>query len=407
MAVLTLAQESLNQGAFYVPQFELRLGGTGISSEVLRDIQQVTYRDNIKQIDSFEFTVNNWDPGLRSFKYVGSETSASLNSQTEEGKRQHLFDPGGPDVTLRMGYVGHLVDMMTGVFTTLEPNFPSSGGPTLTVRALNVLHKLRTKQFTYAWTDKKDSDIAESLATLTDKDTGKKRFPLPVDTDSSAKQQESVIPYVAQENMYDVEFLLSRARVRGYVVVVRETAAKNGKGTEQRLYFGPSLQAGIRDVTFELSWGKSLIEFKPTLTTANQVKSVTVHGWNRSSKKPIAGTATIDDPRVKNNKDLHDYLKKGEPREEIVVNEPVFTETQAKERALAILSDRQKEMVTATGSTVGLPDLRAGRKVILSGLGARFSGSYFITETTHTIGASGYTTRFTARREDSAPGKNS
>ena len=93
------------------------------------------------------------------------------------------------------------------------------------------------------------------------------------------------------------------------------------------------------------------------------------------------------------------------PREEVVVNEPVFTEAQAKERALAILSDRQKEMVTATGSTVGLPDLRAGRKVLLSGLGARFSGSYFLTETTHTIGASGYTTRFTARREDSAPGK--
>ena len=404
MAVLTLAQESLNQGAFYVPQFELRLGGSGLSSEVLRDIQQVTYRDNIKQIDGFEFTVNNWDPATRSFKYVGSETTSSLKAQTDEGKRQHLFDPGGPDVTLRMGYVGHLVDIMTGVFTTLEPNFPSSGGPTLTVRALNVLHKLRTKQFTYAWTDKKDSEIAESLATLTDKETGKKRFPLPVDTDSSAKQNESSIPYVAQENMYDIEFLLSRARVRGYVVV-RETAKKGGKGTEQRLFFGPSLESGLRDVTFELAWGKSLIEFKPTLTTANQVKSVTVHGWNRSTKKAIAGVATIDDQRVKNNKDLHDFLKKGEPREEVVVNEPVFTEAQAKERALAILSDRQKEMVTATGSTVGLPDLRAGRKVLLSGLGARFSGSYFLTETTHTIGASGYTTRFTARREDSAPGK--
>jgi phage protein D len=206
--------------------------------------------------------------------------------------------------------------------------------------------------------------------------------------------------------MYDIEFLLSRAHVRGYVVVVREHEKKGGKGTEQRLYFGPSLQAGTRDVTFELSWGKSLIEFKPTLTTANQVKSVTVHGWNRSTKKPIAKTVTIDDARLKNNRDLHDFLKRGEPREEIVVNEPVFTEAQAHERALAILSDRQKEMVTATGSTVGLPDLRAGRKLVLSGLGARFSGVYFVSETTHTIGAGGYTTRFTARREDSSPGKS-
>jgi phage protein D len=405
MATLTLAQESLNQGAFYVPQFELRLGGNSVSAEVLRDIEQITYRDNIKQIDSFEFTVNNWDPATRSFKYVGSETTASLDAKTDEEKRHHVFDPSGPDVVLRMGYVGHLVEMMTGVFTTLEPNFPSSGSPTLTVRALNVLHKLRPKQFTYSWTDKKDSEIAESLATLTDPSTGKKRFPLPVDTDPASKQAESAIPYVAQDNMFDIEFLLLRARVRGYVVVVREVAKKNSSGTEQRLYFGPSLQAALRDVTFELAWGKSLIEFKPTLTTANQVKSVTVHGWNRRTKQPIVATVTIDDKRVKNNKDLHEYLKRGEPREEIVVNEPIFTQKQAEDRAVAILSDRQKEMVVATGSTVGLPDLRAGRELNISGIGARFSGKYFVTETTHTIGASGYTTRFTARREDSAPGK--
>ena len=36
----------------------------------------------------------------------------------------------------------------------------------------------------------------------------------------------------------------------------------------------------------------------------------------------------------------------------------------------------------------------------IEGLGARFSGTYFVTETTHTIGDSGYTTKFNARRED-------
>ena len=36
----------------------------------------------------------------------------------------------------------------------------------------------------------------------------------------------------------------------------------------------------------------------------------------------------------------------------------------------------------------------------IGGLGSRFSGTYFVTDTTHTIGAGGYTTRFSARRED-------
>ena len=67
-----------------------------------------------------------------------------------------------------MGYGGKLSLMVKGNFTTMEPNFPSSGGPTLNVRGLNVLHKLRSKQFTYAWPSEKASKIAKSLETLPD-----------------------------------------------------------------------------------------------------------------------------------------------------------------------------------------------------------------------------------------------
>ena len=41
--------------------------------------------------------------------------------------------------------------------------------------------------------------------------------------------------------------------------------------------------------------------------------------------------------------------------------------------------------MTATGTTVGLPDLRAGQRVRIKGVGSRFSGTYFVTKTTHTI----------------------
>ena len=48
---------------------------------------------------------------------------------------------------------------------------------------------------------------------------------------------------------------------------------------------------------------------------------------------------------------------------------------------------------------MGLPDLRAGQKVRITKLGTRFSGTYFVIKTTHTLGDGGYTTKFTARRE--------
>lgn len=400
MTVVTLAQESREQQGFYVPQFQVRIEGAGLPRDVLRDVIQLTYKDNIREIDNFELSINNWDPQTNDFKYVGSrlETRQSLQGDTEMSRRFRLFEPCHKEVEVRLGYTGELTVMLTGNFTTMEPNF-SSGAPSLTVRGLNVLHQLRRKQHTGSWLGKKDSEIAENIATL--RDGGRRRFPLPVVTDSNVLNKEEAIPIVSQRNQYDIDFLLYRARLRGYVVYVQEEDRQ--AGTPRRLYFGPSdsgQRPGLRNVTFKLEWGKSLIDFKPTLTTANQIKSVTVNGWNRRTRRVISETITLEDRELRRNRDLYELLNRCDPREEIVVDEPVFTEQQARRRAIALLMERQKEMVKATGTTIGLPDLRAGRQVEIGGLGARFNGTYFVTETTHTISSSGYITRFTARRED-------
>jgi uncharacterized protein len=410
MSIVTLDMESKQQGAFYVPRFELLVKGVNLPRDVLRDITQLTYHDNIKEIDGFEIVVNNWDPTTRIFKYVGSETTESLAMATPQTQLQRLFEPCGKTAELHMGYGGSLTVMLTGNFTSMEPNFPSSGAPTLTVRGLNVLHKLRTKQFTTVWTDKKPSEIAENIATLSDPDNKKvKRFPLPIVTDAATKSQEVPVANTSQSNQYDIDFLLNLARQNGYVLFVEEgDSTAKGIQSQRRLYFGPSQAGqgtGLRQVTFKLEWGKSLIDFKPTLTTANQIKSVKVNGWDRNAKKPIVGTASIDDPKLKLNKDLHDLiLQKCDAREETVVDEPVFTKAEADKRALAILSDRSKEIVKASATSIGLADLRAGQRVQIAGLGARFSGTYFITDTTHTINDSGYITKFNCRREDTGKG---
>jgi len=403
MPVVTLREESKSQGGFYVPRFEIKIAGASLPRDVLRDVLQVTYKDNIKELDSFELTVSNWDAAGRGFKYVGAETADSI----QKNPLHRLFDPCRHEVEVLMGYGGDLPLMLRGNFTTMEPNFPSSGGPTLTVRGLNVLHKLRSKQHTYAWTKKKESEIAKDFETLPDPDKrGQKRFPLAVETNPNALGEEKPLDYVAQNNQYDIDFLLARARRIGYVIFIKEEERERGRVVKpRRLYFGPSdaNHPGLRVVTFELKWGVSLVDFKPTLTTVNQIKSVTVNGWNRSTKKPITGKASLDDPKLKLNRDLHKLLENCDAREEHVVDEPVFTQKQADERAKAILLDRSKELVKAGGTCVGLPDLRAGQRVRIAGLGARFSGEYFITDTTHTISDGGYVTKFNARRED--PGK--
>src|SRR5260221_6810246 len=132
MNTLALDIESMLQGDFYVPRFEARIDGVGLPDGVLRDVTQVTYKDNIKEIDSVELTVNNWDPLNRRFKYIGSETP-----ETSDSPLYHIFEPCNKEVQVRMGYMGFfdLTVMLTGTFTTMEPNFPSGGASTLNVPA--------------------------------------------------------------------------------------------------------------------------------------------------------------------------------------------------------------------------------------------------------------------------------
>jgi phage protein D len=407
MSTQTLVDESVRQHGFYVPQFEVRIEGVGLPRGVLRDVVQATYKDNIKEIDSLELTINNWEAATRRFKYVGDETAEDLKGSTRDSERYRLFDPCNKQVELWMGYAGDLRLMIKGTFTTLEPTFTSGSAPTLAVRGLNALHQLRRKQYSHTWNDKRDSEIAKDIATLTDKDLGKghKRFPVPVVIDQRALAREEKLPYVAQKNQYDIDFLMARALRLGYVVYLREAdpTSTNPDARKPHLYFGPSDSRlpGRRDVEFKLRWGASLTEFKPTLTTANQVKAVTVNGWDRTKKKAITARASLEDKdkELNVNTDLYTLLNVCDPREELVVDKPVHSEKEAKQLAQAILKDRQKEMVKASGATVGLPDLRAGRKVQIEGLGVRFNGTYFVTDTTHTVNDGGYTTRFNARRE--------
>lgn len=395
---ITMSQESRDQGAFYVPQFELRIKGVGLPRDVLRDVREVTYSDDINEVDNFQITVNNWDPEKRAYKYIGSETPESLEGSSDESVRHRLFDPCDKEVELWMGYAGKLQLMMKGIFIRLTPNFPSSGGPTLTVGALNLLHRFRGEKHTKAWERKRPSEIASEF-TLSNPAT---HTELKVVPDPNAQNSETQLPYLMQDAQYDLTFLMSLARRNGYVLVLQEERTDDrGNVIPARVYFGPSNGAGIQQATVQLGWGSSLAEFKPTLTTANQIKSVTVRGWNRDTKQAIIGVANISDENINFNGDLKQLLDVCvDPRVEQVVNEPVFTQEEANNRARYILLNRFREMVTASATTVGVPDIRAGRNVIITGAGARFSGNYFVTQTTHTIGDSGYTMQFNARRED-------
>lgn len=350
---------------FYVPAFEVLIDQR-TKSPFLRDVTQVSYKDSATEVDSFELTVNNWDAGRRKFKYHD----------------RSVFNPGKA-VELRMGYLGAraggLRTMLRGRIEGLRPTFPASGQPTLTVTVLNALQQLKKQQESHRYENKTYAEIAEAVC-------GR----LGVKLDAKAAKALSPVrhPSVIQEGEYDIVFLARLAEQAGYELTASEV------GAETVLAFGPPAPAARP--TYRLSYGRSLVEFTPTLSFANQVSEVVVLGRNRDTGERIDVSVKAD---LKGKKLPAGSPNPADGRKEVISNRPVRDAQAARELAAAVLKRIQNEAVTATGSVPGLPDLRAGAQVHVDGLGRRFNGQYYVTATTHTIGSGGYTTQFECRLE--------
>jgi uncharacterized protein len=383
--------------AFYVPAFRLTQLQSNdkpkqvtvegdLKSDVLHDIESVTYTDNLDQSDSFSLTINNWDAlGLKG-KYFGYKQKPS----GAEADWATVFNPG-ERFELKLGYLGspdHMRLMMRGHVASVDVTFPQSGAPTLKVEAQDASRKLNDQTYSSRWLNKTDSEIAKELEREPNKRKGKPGLGFPVEISNQAAKSEARHPRVVMRRKTILDFLLERATRHAYTVF------RKVDGDREVLYFGPSDL--LPDGPYTLEWGKTLLDFKPTLKVAKQAKEVVVRGWDHGARKTLSATAKLDD--VDLNKDLFSLIEPlGEKKE--IVDRSLRTRKQVEELAKATIATTLQSIVQATGSTVGLTDLRAGQVIHITGVDFRLDGRYFVTQTTHTLDGNGYRTTFKARRE--------
>lgn len=376
---------------FYVPAFQLFIRDKKFAR--VQDVLSVNYTDSLTEIDSFDLTVNNWNP-----KEAGQQSDFKYSDGP-------AFDPW-QDVELWMGYYCNgkfdKRRMLTGEITTSSVNFPAGGGSTLTVRGLNLLHRFRTQQISRPFVQKKDSDIAKELVDEIARDVRKKVAKLELRMDEKERQavlsHEAENKYVAMHNTYPIVFLLQRAREIGYDLSLEEGA--QGGQRIVTVHFRPSHL--VRRPTYELEWGKLLLSFQPTLQTAGQVNEVVVKGWDPSGKSKFEEKATRAELKgmgVVQPEMIGVQESSLAQRLEITADRPVQSKQEARDLATNMLRKLTQGLVEAKGKTIGLPDLRAGCKVNILGLGTRYSGTYLVTSTTHSLGDGGYTTDFSCRME--------
>jgi len=385
---------SAARDAFYAPAFQIFAFGQEAPPAQVKDIVEVKYDDAVERIDGFTLTVNNWDAQRRAPIYYGHYATAVSPEHPD------LFEPGN-ELMLYMGYRNSTRLMVTGMVTSVDVQFAESGHSKLVVSGLNTLERLRRQQYTWSWPDTghdmvRDSDVALALAPAPIEAQHKPGLGIRVAIDEQARNREPYFSNIFMNNQYPILFLMERARARGYQVILRESEELDASGNaQQEIFFGPT--EFDRDVTYVLEWGKTLTSFHPTYSNSRQLFAVKVCGWDRTAKAKIEERKTLDDLTDPPNRD-HIAIARLANREEVITTPPARTVDEARRRAEQALRGNHLAMVEASGTTVGLPDLRAGKIVYIRGTGRHFDGIYTVLTTSHVLNEQGYRTSFTARR---------
>jgi phage protein D len=271
--------------------------------------------------------------------------------------------------------------LIEGEVTSLEAEFDAHRSRSI-IRGYDKSHRLHRGRRTETYKNVTDSDIARTVANRASLTIGQ------IDSTSGTFE------HVSQANQSDWDFLKSRAREIGY-----ELAMEDGKfNFRQPVQASGAPQTGDyqnHHDPLQLVFGDDLIEFRPRVTSAEQVNDVKVRGWDPSQKQAVIGSAnsaTVGaDSLPSNPAGLANNF--GGPTF-TAVNRPLGEQAQVDAAAASIAETISSAFAEADGLANGNPKLKAGSTVSIGVVGDAFSGKYTLTSTRHVFGELGYRTGF-------------
>ena len=345
------------------PESRIFVNDVEIAPELRVDVLEIMVAQYVEGGDLFDITINALDSRNLRIKWIDSE-------QLAPGNR----------IEIKIGYRGKLVTLLAGEITALKANYASDRAATVRVQGFDRLHRLRRGRKTRTFSEIKDSQIAERIAgelglTAQARDTG------------------IVHPYLLQNNLSDIDFLLMRARriryevlIEGGTLIFREAGNNLGE-------------------TLSLEYQKDLKWFQPRLSTADLAGEITVRGWNPATKEAILGVGRSgDETTLMGGKQVGPALVDSAfgKTSTAVVEVPVASQAEADQMAKALFNEMALSLICGEGEAVGNTSLVAGTTIRLSGLGTRFSGVYYVRRAEHRIAPkTGYLTKFQVVRNTS------
>jgi hypothetical protein len=306
-----------------------------------------------------------------------------------------LFDMNNK-VVLALGYADEeLSNVFEGEITGIEANMSAGGMPTMTLIAHDKLHRLSEGSYGRGFGPLPDALIAAILSA--------ENLLLPAidPTIASASTAVAVVNFIfngsgrKQKAQTDLQLLQEIADYYDADFWVEGST----------LYLSRFFKEYSPRVT--LTWGESLLEFSPRISTVGQYFGVGVKftlreiplnfivavSWNFNTQSLSVNVV----PGC-----TESYLKSLIGPIDTIINQPISSPPDIVNSAMMITRKLRKALnnrLTANVSALGNPAIIANAVVQFDGVGPDFSGNYRVTDAKHVIDSNGYLTNFKVRKE--------
>ncbi|MBH24618.1 MAG: hypothetical protein CMH57_09235 [Myxococcales bacterium] len=349
-----------------VPEFDI----TGVTADMKRHVKRILIDSVHDGPDMFEVTfINQSDSPSNAHDFTD-------NQQGQFGQPIKI----GDELEITMGFVSDQQEtVIKGEVTGVESVYRSDGASEFVVRGYDKLHRLTRGRKQRTFLNMKDSAIADQIAGEAGLSAG-------------SEDSKTVHDHVFQNNMSDLQFLYSRARLIGFEVDLED----------DKLIFAPPRVKG--GAIAELSLGHDTRSVRFRVSTSAQIKEVQVRGWDPVKKKEIVGKSKTGDEystlggKKAGGKMVSGKYGSGGSGIEMINNVPVKDKAHADEIAKGRLNALAMELIQGEAVVEGNPKLRAGKVISFKDCDDTFDGDYYITRAVHIsdadkVDGGGYTTR--------------
>lgn len=355
----------------YAPDFLIKINGQErfrLGTNI--DVTSVVIKESMNRSDTFTLTVRDRHATLERFPN-GNELRWFDSTDFDEGNL----------IEIEMGYINNRSLIFVGKITSIAIDFAASGIITLTVTGQSLYTQLHRAHLYKPFASKRDTDIVRAIAS---------QIGLGVEVDETNTEHKTV----SYDGTTLAGILQERAERLNFEVGVKK----------RTLYFKKPSYLVNTNSTLTLKWGESLISFKPQLNSHNMPSEIRQRSPQTSlggDDEPIVSQIKASEysPRLGAESGVKRVAAKFGDNIQTIADHRAESAEESKAMVTAEMQRKALDFVTGSGTTIGNPQLVSRTVIELQGLGKKFSGKYYVTETTHTISASGYQTTFEAKRD--------